>query len=956
MNIPSEIWHSKTKGGAVSKINTQLGQVEVWVVNNSSWVALGIVAAAFIIRLFYSGSCYLNPDEAAHFGKARVLSWGDAYKASRELVHPPLFILVLHGILFLGRTEIILRTPSLVGGTVALWFTFAWLRRIFGGIPALAGLGFLAVSPAAISASTEVRQYGLLLCFVCGCLYATERTITERSTFWAIVQGLFLLAALLTHYTAVVVLPCVALYALLRALLDGTPRRIIVIIGLFQLFLATVLGWLYFHHIRPSILRGPSESLDYLRPYYYAAARETPLGYAWRALSGTFLYAVGTRRLSFLFMLVFLAGLAAVLTRRAKVPRVIALLIISPFVVGFTAAVLHVFPFAGSRHQTYLLPFLAAGISAGLLWLQRAQAISLLLLGTLLVPLWAARTAPDNSRRILPKGGMTAAIEYIRRMIPPGTPVFVDYETRHVLRYYLARNDPRLDTLLPNSEVEESLGGYRVVIPKEYVWAFRPNDVLEQVNESAGALGVAPGSPLWIITTAWLDPSLASRLPMGGDLDAEEFGRISVIKALRWGQGPITINWSDTRQTIDGFGAATGDANPPLSPALMDSFYTDSGIHLKFIRVAIWAEEADCDPGDCVDSPGATITKADLANAQAAVARGALVWATEWSPPRLMKSTSRINGGSLLGSPTNFVRLANIQTSFVRLVTGTYGIPIYALSPQNEPDVSTTYPSCIWTGQQLHDYVPYLARALRDAGYGSVKIMIAEQGTWSSDLGNAVMGDSAVAAEIGILASHGYGGCCSPLSWSNLTTQRLWESEVSDFGTYDGSITSGLTYAREIHTALTLANVNSWHYWSLSGMQFTDNEGLTDSSGNIAKRAYTFGNFSKFILPGWTRVGVTNNTGLLVSAFKGPNGGAVVVVVNSNSSATNQAFSVGTAMGKSVVPWITSTELSLQAQTTVRVSSGSFTYNIPSKSVVSFVSPTPASVTGEDTGSHQSHQ
>ena len=127
---------------------------------------------------------------------------------------------------------------------------------------------------------------------------------------------------------------------------------------------------------------------------------------------------------------------------------------------------------------------------------------------------------------------------------------------------------------------------------------------------------------------------------------------------------------------------------------------------------------------------------------------------------------------------------------------------------------------------------------------------------------------------------------------------------MGDQGPYDGSMTSGLTYARQIHNSLTAANVNSWHYWSLSGILLKDNEGLTDSNGKPAKRAYTLGNFSKFVPPGWTRVDVTNNTGLLVSAYQGPSGGAAIVVVNSGSAIPNQAFSAGTTMGTSVVPWI----------------------------------------------------
>ena len=131
----------------------------------------------------------------------------------------------------------------------------------------------------------------------------------------------------------------------------------------------------------------------------------------------------------------------------------------------------------------------------------------------------------------MPKRDMTSAVEYIRRTIPPGTPLFVDYETRKLLKFYLASNDNRLDTLRFRDQVEEQLGGYRVVVPKEYVWAFRPDKVLGQVAESGWRLGIRTGDPFWIVSVAWLEPSLASRLPAMGNCEVKEFGRISVIKA-----------------------------------------------------------------------------------------------------------------------------------------------------------------------------------------------------------------------------------------------------------------------------------------------------------------------------------------------------------------------------------------------------------------------------------------
>ncbi len=514
------------------KYSVEADRLEAWVIENSGWLALGIIAAAFAIRLAYAGSCYLNPDEAEHFGAARPGSWPQSYKAALMLAHPPLFIMVLHGFLFFGRSELILRLPSLAGGTAALSLAFSWLRRSLGEIAALAGLGFMAVAPAAITASTEVRQYGLLLCFVCGSLYATERAFTERSTLWAIVQGLFLMGALLTHYTTIIVLGSLGLYVVLRLLQGGMPRRIVLTMVGTQLVLATLLGCLYFGHIHRASVFSATGSLNYLQHYYYTPGSETPLGFAWRALFETFHYAVGLRPLAVGFMLIFVAGLAALLTGRTKAPRLMALLVISPFVVGFVAALLRVFPFAGSRHQTYLLPFLAAGIAAAFAWLPRGLALPVLLLGVAIAPLWAIHSSPENDGRVESIGAMTAAIDYVGRMVPRGTPLFADDMTRDVLRYYLARNDTALDVVRPEEGVEEWLGGYHIVIPRTPSLDFLPAEVIEEVKETAPAVGVPPGDPLWVMSVAWKEPSLASRLPAGADHDAREFGHISVIRVL----------------------------------------------------------------------------------------------------------------------------------------------------------------------------------------------------------------------------------------------------------------------------------------------------------------------------------------------------------------------------------------------------------------------------------------
>jgi Dolichyl-phosphate-mannose-protein mannosyltransferase len=509
----------------VTSADRPADKLETWIVRNSAWLALVIIVAAFAVRLYYCGATYLNPDEAQHFNAARPNSWLAAYYESTRLAHPPLFILVLHAFLFLGRSEVILRLPSLLAGTAALWVTFAWLRRSLGAVAALVGLLFIAVSPAAISASTEVRQYGLLLFFICSALYATERAFAEYSSRWAILQGFCLLCALLTHYTAPVAIASLDLYVVLRCIFDRASRRLLLLFAAAQVVLALVLIWLYFQNLSRSSLSHVA-GFSYLN-LYFARPGETALGFSKRALVATFAYMLNQKR-AYLAMLLFVAGVVALLIGRTKASRLMGILIAAPFVVGLVTGIIHALPFAGSRHQTYLLPFLAAGFAAAFTWIPRKFA-ALSLLPVLAIALYfVARNPPDNNPRLMPVRDMTAAINFINQAIPHSAPLFVDEQTRFVLGYYLGRNDSRLDSPrgLWNSP---TVGGRRLISSRD--WLFDPDNAIAQSNKSAAAIGLPLGNPLWIVSVAWLDTPLSERIPAAVPVTSKEFGTISVIES-----------------------------------------------------------------------------------------------------------------------------------------------------------------------------------------------------------------------------------------------------------------------------------------------------------------------------------------------------------------------------------------------------------------------------------------
>jgi glucuronoarabinoxylan endo-1,4-beta-xylanase len=402
-----------------------------------------------------------------------------------------------------------------------------------------------------------------------------------------------------------------------------------------------------------------------------------------------------------------------------------------------------------------------------------------------------------------------------------------------------------------------------------------------------------------------------------------------------------TIQWTNTRQTIDGFGGSAADFLTSLTPAQTDFYFTPAGIGLSILRIQIIPDRATCNAefhnGACSDSNG-QILNGELSTAKMAVTRGAIVMATPWSPPAAYKTNNSFkNGGSLLRS--HYSDWANDISAFVAMMLNK-GVPIYAVSVQNEPNNRQDWGSCIYTAQEIHDFVPYLAASLRVAGAGSTKIMIAEESTWSDDLASAALADPTVAAQVGIFAAHGYQSRIRPL---RVQAPRVWETEVSSQSDiYDGSIADGIDWALKIHGYMKDAEVNAWLWWFLTDMpsqgEGADNAALTDIQGNIPKRAYVTGQWSKFVRPGWSRVEVSYRGPLAITAFKDPEGRSfAIVVVNPLAWPLNGRFAFDGAAAQQVTPWVTSRQWSLAAQPSVQANAGGFSYELPARSVTTFV-------------------
>jgi O-glycosyl hydrolase len=177
----------------------------------------------------------------------------------------------------------------------------------------------------------------------------------------------------------------------------------------------------------------------------------------------------------------------------------------------------------------------------------------------------------------------------------------------------------------------------------------------------------------------------------------------------------------------------------------------------------------------------------------------------------------------------------------------------------------------------------------------------------------------------------------------------VWETEWAPFGFHpfdpawdDGSLSSGFTWAQNIYTGLTAANLGAFLYlWGASTSGLTGpNTGLVEVKGNTVAtsgRLWAFASYSRFIRPGAVRIGTTtSDAGLDVAAFRNSDGSIAVVVLNRAHRRQVAAFSLRGLSGAHVTPYLTDTSHELSAQPPLTVRNSAFTAALPPRSLVTY--------------------
>ena len=439
----------------------------------------------------------------------------------------------------------------------------------------------------------------------------------------------------------------------------------------------------------------------------------------------------------------------------------------------------------------------------------------------------------------------------------------------------------------------------------------------------------------------------------------------------------VRINNANTFQSIAGFGAseAFGQAqtvmNAPSSvqQQVLSLLYSPkTGAGLTILR-----NEISADPGITIEpnapsSPAATPTYLPLsavdedqgqlwfAQQIRAAYRVTDVMADAWSAPGFMKTNgSQVNGGTLCGEPGASCATGDWRQAYASYLTqyakdyAQAGDPLSYVGPENEADIGPGYDSMIMSPTQTADFMQYLGPTMKRGGLTTRAECCATEGwDYAQQYAAAIEQDPFADFWTPLFTSHGY--TAPPNSPLYGWTRPVWETEWSTFESWDpawddGTDASGMSWAQNIYTGLTSANLNAFLYWwgSTTPAENGDNEGLIEIDGTTvipSGRLWAFANYSRFVRPGAVRIGVsTSDSNLEVTAFRNLNGSVAVVALNTGTTAEPATFSLSQVSRFKATPYLTDATDQVAAQPAIPVTDGTFEANLPPRSLVTYDIP-----------------
>jgi glucuronoarabinoxylan endo-1,4-beta-xylanase len=295
-----------------------------------------------------------------------------------------------------------------------------------------------------------------------------------------------------------------------------------------------------------------------------------------------------------------------------------------------------------------------------------------------------------------------------------------------------------------------------------------------------------------------------------------------------------------------------------------------------------------------------------------------------------MKTNNDPVGGEL--EPAYYDDFATHLDSFATYMAAN-NAPIYAVSVQNEPDITVTYESCDWSASQMVTFMEDNASSI------GTRVMAPESYRFDHDVSDPILNDTEACANLGMVAGHIYGGGLAPYPLAEEKGKELWMTEhlVLDYDWLDA-----LSTASDINDCM-LAGMSAFVWWYIVRFYgpISDGEEGGYAKGDVTKRGYAMSQFARFIRPGYLRVECDDNPqfGVYASAYRDSTASKVIIVaINTSSSARSQTFTFQNGDVEIVTPYVSSDTKNCSEETAILVINDSLDVTLDAESVTTFVS------------------
>jgi glucosylceramidase len=424
--------------------------------------------------------------------------------------------------------------------------------------------------------------------------------------------------------------------------------------------------------------------------------------------------------------------------------------------------------------------------------------------------------------------------------------------------------------------------------------------------------GVVPKDTLLAaneIVSVWMTTSDRSRL-------LQQQG--SVTFGADTGSFPtIDVNEATQYQTMDGFGASLTESSAIVingmsataRATLLQNLFSrnGSGIGLSILRQPMGASDFATSnysyDDTCCDLNDFNINRdmqaiVPILKQIRAINSGVLIMGVPWSAPGWMKTSLSMNGGWL-----EWAHYGTHAQYFVRFIQAyqAQGIPIWAVTPQNEPMHETTgYPTMRMEPTDEANFVKNnLGPALQAAGLGGVKIVILDHNWDLINFPRTILNDPAASAYVA-----GTGWHCYSAGLPNQTTlhnefpnKDMWHTECSDggwIGDWAANFDRGM---REMVIDVVRHWAKGTIKWNLAlnASNGPTNGGCTNCFGTVTVNGstvtynaeyYYLGHASKFVDRGARRIASNEPSPIKSVAFRNPNGTKVVIAYNTGTGSS----------------------------------------------------------------------